>query len=73
MKEKVDFAVLRDANIDRETIAKWLKRDIESVYILVSEIMQEGPVHEALIEVFWQRYLKLHAENQIQDAIKQQK
>lgn len=72
MKDKIDYAVFKDANISEETIGKWMKNDIECAYILISEIMHDADMQKALLKIFWERYQRLHATAQIQESIQTQ-
>lgn len=69
MKDKVDFAVLRDAKLDRATIEKWLKQDIERVYVLVSEMLNDESIQKAITDVMWNRYQRLIKEGQIKEGL----
>lgn len=62
VKEKVDYSVFSDAQISRDQIKDWLRKDIQGVYILLSEVLASAEVLEALTEVFWTRYVKFHEE-----------
>lgn len=62
MKDKIDFEVFKNGSIERDQIKEWLKKDIQGVYILLSEMLYSPEVIDTLTEVFYQRYLKMHKQ-----------
>lgn len=62
MKDKIDYEVFKNGSISKETIKEWLKKDIQGVYVLLSEMLYSPEVIDALVEVFYQRYLKMHKQ-----------
>lgn len=72
MKENIDKASMFSKTITRDQIKEWLVRDIKGVYVLLAEIINTDECQEALVEVFWQRYLRQQKEQEIQSAIKEE-
>lgn len=62
IKEKVDYAVFKNAHINRDQIKDWLKRDIQGVYVLLAEMLRSEDAIDALADVYFERYKKFHAE-----------
>lgn len=69
MKEKIDKAAIFEKTITRDQVKEWLTRDIKGVYVLLAEIINSDECQEALVEVFWQRYLRQQKEQEIKSAI----
>lgn len=65
MKDKIDFEVFKNGSIERDQIKEWLKKDIQGVYILLSEMLYSPEVIDTLTEVFYQRYLKIHKQPEV--------
>lgn len=72
MQDKIDYEVFKNGTIQKAQIAEWLKKDIEGVYVLISEMLYTPEVMEALVNVFYDRYVKLHKQAQIDEALKTQ-
>lgn len=66
MKEKIDYQVLNNREISREQMAEWLKKDIEGIYILLSEFLRGPEVFDALLDVYYKRYKDLHEAQKAQ-------
>lgn len=61
-KEKLEFAVFHDADISKDQISTWLQNDIRGVYLLLSEVLASRECLDALVDVFYKRYLKFHED-----------
>lgn len=61
---KMQYAVFKDQNLDRETIKNWLIKDIRGTYITMSELLSSRECIEALTDVFYKRYVDFHAKQQ---------
>lgn len=72
MKEKLDLALIRNQELTREQIAEALVRDLEAIAALAFELSKNTPVQELLTEEYWQRYLKMKGQAEIQEALKTQ-
>ncbi|AZL82938.1 hypothetical protein [Apis mellifera associated microvirus 35] len=67
VKAKTDFAVLNNADIDRDQIKEWLVQDVKRVAILVNDILNTPECIENLTDVFYKRYQDFHKENAIKE------
>lgn len=61
VKAKIDYAVFADASLSRDQIKEWLKKDIQGVYVLLSEMLYSEEVIDSLVNVFYKRYEAHHA------------
>lgn len=61
VKAKMEAEVFMGKELSREQIAEYLKKDIQGVYVLLSEILYTPEVLNAMTEVFYQRYLRMRA------------
>lgn len=73
MKEKIDYMVMKDKTLTRDQIKEWLQKDIQGVYILLSEILRTNEVLDAMVNVFYERYQHQQKLNQVDEAINEQK
>lgn len=64
--ELVDHAILKDANLSRDTVKAWLKRDISGCYILLTEVLRSEEVLEALTSIFYAKY-KTYQEQKMKE------
>lgn len=71
MTEKINYALIRNQTMTKEQVAEALKRDLECIAALAIELSKNTPVQELLTEEYWQRYLKLKAQAEIEEALKQ--
>lgn len=67
--EKVDFTVFKDGTLSRETIRSWLSTDIRGVYMILAEVLAAEEVLDALTDVFYKRYKKLHEAKMAQTEL----
>lgn len=58
--QRIQFNVLQNADLSRETIKQWLEKDIKGVYILLADILQSSEIMDAIVNVFYKRYQELH-------------
>lgn len=58
--EKINAAVLVDADIAKETIREWLVKDMRGSLITLNEVLNSKECIDALLEIFWKRYSDLH-------------
>lgn len=58
----VKFAVHEDAGLGRDTIKAWLKKDVNSVYILLAEILRSDIILDAIVDVLYANYQNYHEE-----------
>lgn len=59
---KLQYAVFNNAELKKDDIKGWLKKDVYGVYLLLSEVLASNEVLDALTEVFWKRYQDFHAQ-----------
>lgn len=62
---KVDYAIKENAELSKEQIREWLMKDMKGAYIVLAEIINSQECYDALVEVMWNRYLRMHKEKQI--------
>lgn len=67
--EKISYAVLSNGTLTREQISEWIKKDLSGVYICIAEILNSPEIHEAFVEVMWQRYIRLQKGKEVTDAL----
>lgn len=60
--EKAQYEVFRNGKIDRETIAKWTRADIQSANALLSACWREESVFQALVDSLFAKYQALHQQ-----------
>lgn len=60
--EVIDHAILKDKTLSRDTVKSWLKRDVQGIYILLSEILRSEEVMDAITKVFYSKYEEHHAK-----------
>lgn len=66
---KVDYAVKENANIGKEQIREWLVKDIRGSYLLILEVLNSEESIDALVEIFWKRYRRLHDQKNAQPEL----
>jgi len=60
----MEAEVFMGKELSRDQIAEYLKKDIQGVYVLLSEILYTPEVLNAMTEVFYQRYLRMRAADE---------
>lgn len=60
--ERAQYEVFRNGELPRETLAKWLRNDLQSVSSLVNGCLQEPTVFEALVDAYYKKYQALHTK-----------
>lgn len=66
---KVEYAVKENANLGKDQIREWLVKDIRGSYLLILEVLNSEESINALVEIFWKRYKKLHDAKQSQPEL----
>lgn len=66
-EERAQFAVFRDGTLSREVIGSWIKKDLQAIASFVHGTMSDPEIFNAVVEAYYQRYLKLHANKQKND------
>lgn len=66
---KVEYAVKENAEITKEMLAGWLKKDVQGAFITLQEILASKECMDALTEVFWTKYKRMHEAKQSQPEI----
>lgn len=59
-QQRLDKVVFENPDITKEQISEWLRKDITHAYVIMSELLHNKDVFEALAEVFWKRYCSVH-------------
>jgi len=62
--EKVQYAALQNSDLSEDTIRTWLKKDVESAYCLMLEILNNKDMLDALTSVLYNRYKEYHSKSQ---------
>lgn len=62
VKGKLDSALFHDADIAKAQVREWLVKDMRGVYILIAEVLASEECVDALTEIFYGRYQKLHKD-----------
>lgn len=60
MDQKAQYQVFKDGKITREQIGEWLQKDIQGIYVLLSEILGTPEILDVLVGVFYKRYTDIH-------------
>lgn len=58
-KSDVDFAVLHDMNLTRESIAQSMRIDLLQAMSGLEVVLSDQKTFDAMVDVFWNRYLTL--------------
>lgn len=62
MDQKIQYNVLHEQNLNRDTIKEWLSRDIKGIYIILADILRQDEILEKLTDVYYDRYKAFHAQ-----------
>jgi len=60
LKARADYEVFKNGQLTREQIAEWLQKDIQGIYVLLSEILGTPEILDAIVNVFYSRYTDIH-------------
>lgn len=58
MQKQIDNSILDDQNVTREKLKTELMKELQLVHILVSELLTTTEVTDAIVDVFYKRYLE---------------
>lgn len=61
---KVDYSVMKNANLSKETIGEWLDNDLQTLFVFVCDVMHTKEIRDALVDVLYARYKALHAQKE---------
>lgn len=68
LDQKIQESVFTDKAIDRDTLKKLLVQDMRSCLVFMNEIMAIPEAVDALVDVYYGRYVKFHEEkNKVPD------
>lgn len=63
-EEKAQYEVFRNGELPRETIEQWVTNDLRTIMSFISSVLNEKEVKDALVDAFYQKYLKYHQKPQ---------
>lgn len=69
VRSQIDYTVFKDGTLTKDQIKGWLQTDIRGVYMLLAEMLASVEVMDALVEVFWKRYVTLHEAKKAQQEM----
>lgn len=61
MQDKIVSSVLKNRDLTKDEVRAMVVRDLQSVHVVVTELLNSDSVLDAFTEVFWARYLQLHS------------
>lgn len=67
ISEKTQFAAFANGDLPPEVIGKWIRNDLESVRSLVTEILSDRELFNAIREVYFKRYKELSKQGKFQE------
>lgn len=63
-EEKAQYEVFRNGKLPRETISGWIDNDLRAIMSFVSGVLNDPELHDALVEAYYKKYQKLHANKE---------
>lgn len=58
--EKAQFEVFTNGSLPRETLEKWIRNDLSAVASFADACLKEPEIMKAVVDVYYNRYVKLH-------------